>query len=222
MNRVLVVAAHPDDETLGCGGTLARHADAGDQVKAVFLSDGVGSRNDDDTAPGRQDMCRRACQILGIEIFEFCDFPDNSLDTVPLIEVVKQVERWLDSIRPRIVYTHHPFDLNIDHALVYRAVMTACRPLPDSSVEEIYTFEIPSSSDWLTCGGRNSFAPNLFVDISGTLSKKLAALAEYDIEMRPFPHSRSYENVEHLCRFRGATVGIEAAEGFVIERAVRR
>ena len=222
MNTVLVIAAHPDDETLGCGGTVARHVDAGDHVKVIFVSDGVSSREDKITAKSRQAASRRACQILGAEIAVFFDFPDNQLDTVPLIEIVKKIENKITTIRPRIVYTHHPFDLNVDHSLVYRAVMTACRPQPPCSVEEIYTFEIPSSSDWLPFGGTKSFTPNLFVDISTTISKKLAALSEYDVEMRPFPHSRSYENIENLARFRGATVGLEAAEGFVVERILRR
>ena len=222
MNTVLVVAAHPDDETIGCGGTLIRHAHSGDQVKVVFVSDGVSSRDAVGSIQERQFASQSACQFLGAEIVDYLNFPDNRLDTVPLIEIVKKIEQHVTNVSPRTVYTHNAFDLNIDHSVVYRAVMTACRPQPLVSVEEIYTFEIPSSSDWLPSGGVRSFTPNYYVDISATLNKKIAALAAYDMEMRQFPHSRSYQNIKNLAGFRGATVGFEAAEGFVVERILKR
>ena len=222
MKSVLVIAAHPDDEILGCGGTMARYVDAGNDVKAIFVSDGVSSRANDKNKESRREMSRIASNILGVEIAAFFDFPDNRLDSIPLIEIVKKIEDQVIAIRPQVVYTHHPYDLNIDHTLVYRAVMTACRPQPDSPVEEIYTFEVPSSSDWLPYAGSRGYVPNRYVDISKTLSKKLAALAEYDDEMREYPHSRSYDNVKNLAHFRGATVGLEAAEGFVVERVLDR
>ena len=218
---ILVIAAHPDDEALGCGGTIARHAEEGAKVQVLFVADGVSSRGEEKGISERYDAAREACRILGVCEPFFLNLPDNRLDSIPLLEVVQKIEEHLASCDPQIIYTHHPGDLNIDHAIVYRAVMTACRPQPGCSVKEIYSFEVPSSTGWLPHGSNGSFQPNCFIDVSATLEKKLAALRAYEMEMRAFPHSRSYENVDYLARYRGAEVGVEAAEAFMVERILR-
>ena len=219
---VLVVAAHADDEALGCGGTIARHVAEGDTVHAVFLADGVSSRHDADA----DDLTRRlaateqARQILGIAANTFLGLPDNRLDGMPLIEVIQPLEQVIRQINPQVIYTHHYGDLNVDHRIAHQAVMTACRRVPDASIKEIYAFEVMSSTEWSSVG-LMPFLPNLFVDISDYFHIKLKALEAYALEMRPAPHTRSMENLTALAKHRGHCVGVDAAEAFMVMRVVR-
>ncbi|GAC1652065.1 MAG: PIG-L family deacetylase [Vulcanimicrobiaceae bacterium] len=219
---VLVCAAHPDDEVLGCGGTIARHAREGWDVHIAIMAQGLASRGETASEPSQLETLRaagrRAAAVLGARSIEFHDFPDNRMDEVARLDVAKALEAVLRRLEPRIVYTHHPIDLNVDHVRVNECVAVACRPQPGSSVRDLRFFEIPSSTEWRA--GAGAFAPNLFVDIGGFLSAKIEALREYDSEMRPWPHSRSYEAVEHLAKWRGATAGLPAAEAFVIGRQI--
>lgn len=222
---ILVVAAHPDDEVLGCGGTIARLADHGAEIQVAFLADGVGARSAD-IAPSHGDLVRRreaatrACEILGARPPSFDDLPDNRLDIVPLLDVVKRVEALLEMHRPDTVLTHHRGDVNIDHRIVHDAVVTACRPQPRHSVRRLAFFEVASSTEWQPPGSAPAFLPNLFVDISYTLERKMAALGAYAEEMRDWPHPRSLVAVEYLARWRGASVGVDAAEAFMLGREI--
>lgn len=218
---ILIVAAHTDDEALGCGGTIARHAAEGDTVYAVFLADGVTSRPDASSAQleQRNSAAAKAHEILGIKKTYMLGFPDNRMDSVPLLEIVQRLEELLKEAQPEIVYTHHCGDLNVDHRVTHQATLTACRPTPGASVKEIYTFEVLSSTEWNT-PGVNPFIPNVFVDITRHLDKKISALRAYDLEMRIAPHSRSIENSIRLAELRGNTVGVKAAEGFSLIRAL--
>lgn len=225
MDNVLVVAAHPDDEVLGCGATMAAHARRGDRVRVLIVGEGATSR-----APGRsrsawaktlrrlQTMARKANEQLGVSAIEFLGLPDNRLDTVPLLRIVQSVEAVAARFRPAIVYTHHAGDLNVDHRRVNDAVRTAFRPLPGAPTSTLLFFEVPSSTEWSAGVAANEFAPHWFVDVSSTLTDKLAALRVYAPEMRDFPHPRSFEAVEHLARWRGASIGVAAAEAFVLGR----
>ena len=218
---VVVVAAHADDEVLGCGGAIARHVFQGDVVHVVFMSDGVASRAENSPVDlQRRNQARdKALGILGVTHCHALDFPDNRMDGVPLLDVVQALEPIIDRVRPERVYTHHNGDLNVDHRITHQAVMTACRPLPQSSVREILAFEVISSTEWAT-PALAPFLPNAFVDITDYLPRKLAALAAYHMEMRPEPHSRSVAHAEVLARHRGSCVGLKAAEGFVLARFV--
>jgi len=218
---VLIVAAHTDDEVLGCGGTIARHVAEGDNVYAVFLTDGVSSRlNFEESDLGlRESSAENARSILGIIKNYYFEFPDNRLDNIPLIDVIKKIEAIVDLIMPEIIYTHHNYDLNIDHRIAHQAVLTACRPIPGSTVQTIYTFEIMSSTDWQTPSS-NSFQPIHFVDITDYLEIKENALNAYELEMRNVPHSRSVMHQKYLAYHRGFTVGVEAAEAFSIVRSI--
>ncbi len=220
--NVLVIAAHPDDEVLGCGGAMARHAAAGDLVHVLFLADGETSRPGGvETAAavaGREQAARAAAAALGIQAPWFAGFPDNRLDTVPLLDVVQRVEAAIAEIGPNTVYTHHSGDLNVDHRVAHQAALTACRPLPDSPVTALYAFEVASSTEWATPRPEQAFVPTRFVDISGFLAVKLKALGCYGDEMRPFPHARSLQAVEAQARLRGAGAGMEAAEAFAVIR----
>ncbi len=223
--KVLVVAAHPDDEVLGCGGTIAKHTAAGDSVRVLTLTDGVGARVATDPGKAMRLIADRkeryaaanaAASLLGAT-YASCDFPDNGMDTVPLLTVVQMIEAEIGDAE--IIYTNHGGDLNVDHRITHQAVLTACRPLPGSKVKQIYAFEVASSTEWAS-QAEQAFAPNHFVDISATLDRKMDALSFYDEEMHAFPHPRSYEAVKTLARWRGATVGLEAAEAFMTLRRI--
>jgi len=142
------------------------------------------------------------------------------MDTVGFLEIVKAIEAAVKRLKPNVIYTHHANDLNIDHAIVHRAVLTACRPLPGSSVRSIYAFETLSSTEWEPAGLGRQFQPTRFVDISNSLDAKMGAMRAYGEEMRPFPHPRSPEAIEALARFRGAQSGLLAAEAFVVVREI--
>ena len=220
--NVVIVAAHSDDEALGCGGTIARHAMEGDTVHAVFMADGVSSRpgSTGEELRDRVAAARRAHEILGIQRVEYLGLPDNRMDSEPLLDIVKNLERVLQSMDPEIIYTHHHGDLNVDHRITHQAVMTVCRPTPGASVRAIYGFEVLSSTEWAT-PQQDPFLPNAFVDISAFLETKLQALRAYRSEMRDHPHSRSLEHVECLARHRGYSAGVGAAEAFMVIRIIR-
>jgi len=219
--NVLVVAAHPDDEVLGCGGTIARHVQDGDTVSVVYMADGVTSRSDStrDARAERQQASVAAQNILGISHCCSLAYSDNRLDSYPLLELVQELEVLIRRFAPEVVYTHHAGDLNVDHRVTHAAVLTACRPMPLASVREIYAFEVVSSSEWNP--GAIPFVPQVFVDISGFMEKKRLALNAYAVEMRKLPHSRSIEHLEALCVHRGYSVGLPCAEAFMLLRAIK-
>ncbi len=221
MRSVLVIAAHPDDEVLGCGGTIARHISRGDQVHSVFMSDGVNARphSSEINLQKRKEASKLASDSLGITSSYFLDFPDNRMDSVSMLEIVKKIEPIIDKIKPSIVYTHHHSDLNIDHQLTNSATMIACRPLPNSTVKEIYGFEVLSSTEWSNFQ-KETFNPKFFVDITDYMTKKINALKEYKDELRDPPHSRSIQHVEVLAKHRGYSIGVNMAEAFEIYRII--
>lgn len=218
---VLVVAAHPDDEALGCGGTMARHAAEGDRVHVVFMADGVGARRGGSAELAERNAHRDIALVaLGVTSQRSLGFPDNQMDSTPLLQIVQALEEVIRTIRPTIIYTHHASDLNVDHRLTEAAVLTACRPMPGETVREILAFEIMSSSEW-AAPNRPMFQPNVFVDITNHWPRKRAALKAYEREMRAAPHSRSIEHLDVLSRHRGMSVGVERAESFVCLRRLR-
>lgn len=223
--NILVVAAHPDDEVLGCGGAIAKHVQQSDQVHILVLAEGATSReitrNREKFQPDLSALAissRKASQILGVSSLFLDSFPDNRMDSCDLLDIVKVIERAIEKHQPQIVYTHHSGDVNIDHRRIHEAVVTACRPIPNHPVRTLLFFEIPSSTEWQPPSSAQSFSPNWFVDISETLLLKLKALEAYESEIRPYPHPRSVKAVEYLARWRGATVGVQAAEGFILGR----
>jgi len=224
---VLVVAAHPDDEVLGCGGTMARLASEGHEVRIAILAEGMTSRYDKrDQVDPRQlsDLhghAQKAADKVSAKELVLCKLPDNRLDTVPLLEVVKLVEDLIGRFTPSVIYTHHPGDLNVDHGVVSRAVLTATRPVPGQRVREIYAFEVPSSTEWAFQRIEPAFRPNMFVAISATLETKISALACYDTETRKFPHPRSSEALRAIAMRWGSVAGFQAAEAFELIRSLR-
>ena len=221
-HKVLVIAAHPDDEVLGCGGSIARHRAAGDAVAVLIMADGVGSRSGTDApaAAARQQCAQQAAKILGVQDLTLLAYPDNRMDEATLLDVVQDIEKVMARCVPDIVYTHHAGDVNIDHRIVHDAVIAACRPQPGHTVKQLLFFETPSSTEWRPPASHAVFAPNWFSDISATLELKLQALAAYAPELREFPHPRSLQAVEHLARWRGASAGLAAAEAFELGRLI--
>jgi LmbE family N-acetylglucosaminyl deacetylase len=220
----LIVAAHPDDEVLGCGGTIAKLCARGTRVHVAFLADGVASRGtsapDAGELSGRREAANKACAILGAEAPTFGDLPDNRLDTIALLDIVKSVESLIATHKPELILTHHIGDVNVDHKRVHEAVVTACRPQAGHSVKTILCFEVVSSTEWQLPGSAPAFLPNWFEDISEVLDRKCQALQAYAHELRAWPHPRSEEGIRHLAHWRGATVGVDAAEGFVLGRCI--
>lgn len=215
------MAAHPDDEVLGCGGTIARHVDAGDTVDILFVADGVTSRNGTSAEIDRRAAsARKAAEGLGAHPPRFLNFPDNRLDSIPLLEIIKSIEEVTAAVLPVRVYTHHGGDLNIDHRVVHQAVVTACRPFSHSQIRSLLSFETLSSTEWATPSGEYQFRPDHFINIHSQLERKLAALAAYSEEMRPFPHPRSLEAVRALAALRGSSAGLHAAEAFMTLRVI--
>ena len=225
MKTALVVAAHPDDEILGCGATVAKMCAEGWEVHHLILAEGITSRAnargevaDTSALQALRSCAINAAKVLGVSNVSFGGFADNRMDGVDLLDVVKVIEERIRAVRPCRILAHHYGDVNVDHRVAHEAVAAATRPLPDTDVKQVLYFEIPSSTEWRTSGSALQFVPNLFVDIEGYLPRKLEALEAYESEMRSFPHPRSIAAIEHLAAWRGASAGLNAAEAFHIGR----
>ena len=227
--KVLIVAAHPDDEVLGCGGTIAKHSKSGDEVKILIVAEGSTARqprrNKDDALEELTTLKKAAevaASLLGAHELEMLGLPDNRMDSLDRLDVNKLIEEQIHSYNPSIVYTHHCGDLNVDHRRLHEAVVTACRPIPNHPVKHLLSFEVASSTEWQTTGSGQGFHPNWFVDITEHWNQKYEALKAYSSEMRPWPHARSLEGVEYQNRWRGAQVGVNVAEAFMSLRYLSR
>jgi LmbE family N-acetylglucosaminyl deacetylase len=198
---------------------MARHVANGDEVHVVFMADGVSSRNESKNADlEKRNRARdKAMGIIGVEHVHTLNFPDNRMDTVPLLDVVQALEKIISQVNPTRVYTHQRNDLNVDHQITHQAVLTACRPVPGSVAREILAFEVMSSTEW-SFSNVLSFTPNAFVDIGDFLNCKIRAMKAYNMELRPSPHPRSVQNIKAMATFRGNVVGLDAAEAFTVIR----
>jgi LmbE family N-acetylglucosaminyl deacetylase len=213
--EVLVIAAHPDDETLGMGGTIHKLSLLGSHVRVVFLSDGIGSRDKiRESLEGRRAAATNALKHLNCSDVLFYDYPDNSMDSVPLIEVVKTIERCINDLSPSVLFTHFPHDLNVDHRITSQACLVAARPKVNSKIKSLLYFEVQSSTEWNF--GASQFMPNLFVDITDSFVSKMNALKEYQVEIEAFPEARSFAGIEARSTVRGVTIGVSNAEAFQI------
>ena len=218
-SKILIVAAHSDDEVLGCGGTIAKLAMLGHKVGVVFMTNGVSSRNEKDEQKKieqRRSNSERAAEILGISYLNQLDYPDNCMDTVPLLQVTQSVEEEISKFQPETVFTHFVDDLNIDHSVAARATLTATRPFTGSLIKKVLGFEVNSSTEWSF--GAPEFKPNYFVNISETFSVKIDGMRAYRNELRAGPHPRSLQGIEALASLRGNASGYQYAEAFKIYR----
>lgn len=225
--NVLVIAAHPDDEVLGCGGTIARLAAEGAKVSIVILAQGLTSRPDFDPKNDvralelHHERARLAGSLLGANDVRVLGFADQKLDALPLIEITQALEREIARVEPDTIFTHHGGDLNMDHVITFRATLTATRPMAGGCVRRIYAYEVASSTEWAFHQFEPGFKPSVFFDIEPTLEKKIEAMQVYESETRTFPHPRSPEALRAMARRWGSTVGLQAVEAFALVRDIR-
>lgn len=212
---ILVIAPHAIDEVLGCAGAIARTVSAGGKVYPLMLF-GDGSGRD----AQRRSAAREAARILGTEPPEFSGLAENHGDTLPLQAVVRPIDQMVRKIRPQRVFINHGGNLHADHQAAFRAAMVVFRPQPEEPVREILAYEVLSSTEWAVQGAGFPFIPNHFIDITAALETKMAALQPYAPEMRAAPHTRSLEGVRSLARNRGLSVGLSAAEAFMVIRRI--
>lgn len=224
--NILIVAAHPDDEILGAGGVACWHLAKGDRVSSLILGEGITSRFLKRSEARHhqvrklQERSKKALHYLGVRRNFYFQLPDNRFDSVDFLDIVKIVESVKKQVRPNIIYTHHPGDLNIDHRLTCHAVVTATRPMPKESVKRILAFEIPSSTEWNFAHPEHAFTPNVYVDISKYLNTKVKAFQRYVSEVQPGTHPRSLKGIQTLAIWRGLQVGVKAAESFQLIRDI--
>ncbi|MCC6563995.1 PIG-L family deacetylase [Candidatus Uhrbacteria bacterium] len=221
--RILVIAAHPDDELLGAGATLAAHVKKGDLVQALILGEGIMSREQGSQEEMKelQKQSEEAGKTIGFAAVSFGSFPDNAFDTVALLHIAKEVEKKIAEFKPDTIYTHHGKDLNVDHRRTFEAVMTACRPCNADAPAEIFTFETLSSTEWQS-KQEEPFRPNVYINVESTIEQKIEAFKKYKSEIRDYPHSRSAEGLKILAQYRGLEAGLKFAEAFHLERSIKK
>ena len=220
--KVLVIAPHPDDDVLGCGGAIARHTAEGDEVHVLVMSKGMAEMYPPDLVNRTRAELREAHCILGVSGATFLDFPSPMLDTVPGYELADAVSSVVKAVEPKIMYLPHRGDLHIDHQVVYMAGLVAARPIDDCSVSRILSYETVSETEWASPQGDGAFTPTVFVDITEHLDTKVEALSCIISQLKAPPHTRSLDAIEALARFRGGTAGVAAAEAFVLVREIAR
>jgi len=224
MRKYLIVTAHPDDEVLGAGGSIARWIKKGWDVKIAILGEGITGRLRNRKKVPKlkilQDQAVKAAHILGVGRPHFFNLPDNRFDSLDIIDVVKPIEELINNYRPDVVVTHFRGDLNIDHRITAEAVAVATRPTGGFTPEKVLSFDIPSSTEWNFYDNLSAFNPNIFINISKTLDLKIKAMQVYEEEMRPFPHPRSIESLKARSVYWGSISGLPAAEPFILLREI--
>ena len=226
MERVLVIAAHPDDEVLGMGGTIAKYAEQGAEIALLIVTDGSTSQYKDD--PNLEKIIEekkaetKACaNVLGIKHIFYGNLPDMKLDVTPHVEVNRVIEGVIDEFQPSIVFTHFVGDVNKDHQCVYASTLVACRPVSEQCVKKLFLYAVPSSTEWNVQTASTAFLPNWYEDISGAYAeKKYKGLECYTTELRDYPHPRSVQYLRTADTAEGNRVGLLAAESFILLRNV--
>jgi LmbE family N-acetylglucosaminyl deacetylase len=225
MKKVLVVAAHPDDEILGCGATIAKLVSQGYECYTLILGEGKTSRlncrKKSEVSEELEQLSieiTNANKIIGVKEVFTADFPDNRFDSVDLLDIVKKIEKIKEIVKPDIIFTHFKNDLNIDHQVTYKAVVTATRPMENECVKEIYSFEVLSSTEW---NFPLSFSPNIYFDVKDTIETKIQSMREYKSELCDYPHPRSLDGIKLNSEFYGMRVGKKYVEAFECIRMVR-
>lgn len=223
MNKILVIAPHADDEVLGCGATIARHASKGDEVHIIVAtnaSKGAPELFSEQSIKDVREEALKAHEILGVKKTHLLDFPAPALNAYPSFRISMGISEIVSEFKPDTVYLPHPGDMHEDHNAIYRAALVACRPQNENSVKYIYCYETLSETEWSPMQGDHYFKPNHFIDITEYFETKLEAMKCFNSQLKEFPHSRSIEALEALAKFRGSTVGIERAEAFEVERQI--
>ena len=217
--KILVIAPHADDEVLGCGGSIKKHSNQGDEVYLCIVTKAYTPDWNQEFIDNRAKEIARASEILGIKETFFLNFPTVKLDTVPQKDINDALTRLIEKIKPEILYIPHRSDLNRDHQIVFGSALVAARTKPGSSIKKVYSYETLSVTE---CGNPkidkldDVFLPNVYVDISDTISDKLRAMECYMSEVKKFPHPRSLKGIIVLSEKRGMEAGFENAEAFMI------
>ena len=220
--KVLIVVAHPDDEVLGCFATVSKLISQGYEAYTLILSGGKTSRGQIDKKELdllKQEM-QNANDLIGVKKVFCAKFPDNAFDSIPLLDIVKEIEKIKKELKPEIIFTHHFGDMNVDHKLTHQAVLTATRPMDNECVKTIYSMEIPSSTEWNNFSTQTAFIPNVFFEVEDTICLKIEAMAKYKSELREYPHPRSLRHIKDLAKVNGVKVGLNYSENFMLVRSV--
>lgn len=220
--KILVIAPHPDDEVLGVGGTIAKHARAGDSVYLCIATEGYAPDWSEKFLKNRPEEVKNANKILGIKKTYFFGFPTVKLDTVPQKELNEAISKVVSKVKPDVAYIPHRGDVNMDHRLIFEAAIVALRPKPGGSARRIMSYETLSETEWGVPPKEDVFAPNMYVNISDTLKIKLKAMSAYKSELKRFPHPRSLEGIRTLAKKRGTEAGLKVAEAFMLVREISR
>lgn len=222
MSKILVIAPHPDDEVLGCGGTIAKHVSGGDEVCLCIITKAYPPEWSEDDIKIRREEVLEVSEVLGIKNTYFLDLPTVKLDTIPQKELNEAIAQVMSEVRPEVVYIPHRGDVNKDHRLVFDAAIVATRPKTGSTINKVLSYETSSETEWAAPSVASAFIPQLYVDISDKVEIKLKTLSAYKTELKEYPHPRSLETVSALARMRGSTIGVEAAEAFMVIREIWR
>jgi len=216
--KILIVAAHPDDEILGCGGIISKYKSK-TEIQVIFLTNGISARDEKNKSiEVRKKECLKLFKFLKLRKPIFLDFPDNKLDSVPLLMIVKKIENLVKKFKPSLIFTHYEHCLNVDHKTAYNATITACRPLKSLSfIKQIISYEVPSSTEWAV-STKNIFKPNMYIDISNEFKNKINYLKFYQSEIKVYPHSRSIKGIKTVASYRGIASGFNYAEAFLLVR----
>ncbi len=220
--NVLIVAPHSDDEVLGCGGVMARHAARGDDVHVLVVTRGTPEMYPPEQEEQTRQELHAAHAILGVSSVHFLDFPAPKLDTIPGHQLADAIGRIIRSVYPSIIYLPHRGDIHSDHRAVYQATLVAARPINDCPVRKLLCYETLSETEWAAPFGDDAFIPSVFVDITDYLDQKLKAMTCYHSELKQPPHPRSLQAIEVLAKMRGATVSLPAVEAFMLVREIDR
>ena len=219
-NKILVLAAHPDDEILGCGGTIKKYSQKNFICKTIFFSDGESSRVITDKnkvnrkIDQRKNQAKKAGKIIGSKHIDFLNFPDNKLYKIDFLKIVQIIEKNISEFKPNKIFTHYYDDLNIDHSIISKATITACRPAKYSFLKELIFYYEPSSTDW-NFSSKEAFKANYYEDISKQFSHKYSAIKCYKNEIKK-KHPRSLESIKSFSRYNGSIIGCDYAEPFII------
>lgn len=218
--RVLVVAPHADDEVLGVGGTISKYVSQNNEVYVCIVTKGHPSMFPETLLNKLREETLKVHEFLGIKRTFFLDFPAVMLKEVPLYELNKKILDVIKTVQPDIVFIPHYGDMHFDHYIVAHSAMVGLRPIYETKVLEIYSYETLSETEWNIPHVSSTFIPNTWVDISKYLDRKLEAMSLYSTQIKNFPHPRSLEAIKSLAKLRGSTVGVEAAEAFSLIRKI--
>ena len=223
MKKVLVIAAHPDDEVLGVGGTIAKLTAQGVECHLLIVTDGSSSQYRDsnhlqEIIESKRTETKACADLLGFKSIHYGELPDMKLDRTPHIVINQVIEKAIDEIQPDKVFTHFWGDVNMDHQNVFKSTLVAVRPVMGQVVKELYCYRVPSSTEWTPNKEDTMFMPNYYVDIEKFAEQKYKAFACYSTELREYPHPRSIQYLRETDRTAGLKVGLLAAEEFVLLR----